>query len=127
MFEKHIVGANIELKTCGVDSVALVVKRLEESTVKMGNKAWTNTLERFWVRIAGHGSDRAFEAGRIKAGTAMESFTTLLVRYKTANNTGESGELIGKIQRETQQMLLSEQSPMVLRVLDPAAARLRQV
>jgi hypothetical protein len=94
----------------------------------MGDKAWAGIIGRLWIRITGHGNDRAFEAGRTKAATAIELFATILIRYlETSSSTGESRELINKIQAEVKQMVQSERSPVVLRILDPAAASLLQI
>ena len=127
MLEKHIAGTNIELKTCGIDSVTLVIQRLAQSQTKLGDNAWKLVLGRVWDRIVEHGNDRGFEAGRVKTASSLEYFTTVLRRYKLEVNTPDCHEFIGKVQADVKKTLENEKSPVVLRVLDSAAVTLLHV
>jgi hypothetical protein len=127
MFEKHIVGANLELKTCSIESITLVVERLAASNLKLENGAWTSILRKIWLRILDHSNDRGFEAGRTKAATALGAFIDPLTRHKTAVNSPECRDLVEMIRKGIGQTLKDEKSAMVLRVLNPVAVRLLQV
>ena len=125
LFEKHVAGGNIELKTCSIESIARVLERLAASASKLENSSWTNILQRIWLRVLDHSNDRGFETGRTKAATALGPFTDVLVRHKTAQDSWR--HLVDAIQGGIRETLKEEKSAMVLRVLDPAAARLLQL
>ncbi|KAF8247482.1 ARM repeat-containing protein [Wilcoxina mikolae CBS 423.85] len=127
IFDKHIVGANLELKTCSIESITLVVERLVASNLKLENDAWTNILRRIWLRILDHSNDRGFENGRTKAAAALGIFLDCLTRHKTVINSPECRDLVEMIRKGIGQTVKDEKSAMVLRVLDPIAARLLQV
>lgn len=131
LFEKHMVGGNIELKTCSIESIARILEKLAASASKLESPSWTNILRRIWLRVLDHSNDRGFETGRTKAATALGSFTDVLVRHKPAANPASSQDdwrhLVDTIQKGIRETLKEENSAMVLRVLDPAAARLLQL
>lgn len=109
-------GTNIELKTCSVEAIVLVVGRIQGDAAAAKGVS-TEALKRVWTRILAHAGDRGFEAGRIKAVEGMDAFVSVV------SKRGDK-ELVKAVKADVDGLRKAESSPMVLRVLDPVGVRL---
>lgn len=102
--------------------MSTVVSRLEQQKGLLVGEEWGPVLERMWMRIFGHTTDRSFMAVRLKGAAAIGSFGKAMAQFGTLGSGGTVyAELADKVCKDLQHLLETEPAPMVLQILRPAA------
>jgi hypothetical protein len=126
MFDGHVIGGDVELKSCSVEGIEVFLSRLSAVGGLLTPPAdWAATLTRAWRRVLEHLSDKNFMAARIKAVDAIRTFQGVMQEYKKSSAASEDYKKVAKkVTEDLNVVLQEEKAPMVLQVLTPAAEKI---
>lgn len=123
IFDAHVIGGDVELKTCSVEGSEVFLARLA-AVEKLGAE-WDEVLRRAWKRVMEHLADKNYLAARVKAVEAVKTVGKVMGRYRDGTGAGEGYmELVKKVREELEERVREEKAPMVAQVLRPAVMEL---
>lgn len=128
MFDAHVIGGGLDLKSCSIEGTQLFLTRVSATEGLLSGSEWGPALGRAWKRVCEHLADKNFLSGRIKAVGALQPFGKAMELYKVSTPGKEQYQnLADKVSKDIKEALEQEKAPMVLQVLEPAAAALLRI